>query len=119
MDDDARSEAEVIDLLGTVRFKRLRAGGWLTPFFKVPGHEGVPTYTRHLVELRLREDKALHPEERRPAAVTKAHRGTPEVLVDRDGQQRVVFREAGRLTPRVRTELEGVLALARRVFGRR
>jgi hypothetical protein len=116
--DEVLTESEVIDLLGAERFRRLRSGNWLAPFFEVPGHEGRPVYVKHLVDFRHQEDLRLHPEPRRPAVVTKAVRGTPEVTVSRDGVYDVVVRKAppaaARLvTPRVQAEFERLQAAAR------
>jgi hypothetical protein len=122
--DDVMLENEVIDLLGRERFKRLRAGNWLAPFFEVPGHEGRPVYIRHLVDFRHEEDLRLHPEGR--PVVTKAYAparggGVPEVVTDRDGIHRVVVKvvppaAAGCLTPRVRAALEEFLEKAERML---
>jgi hypothetical protein len=117
MDDEAMTEADVVALMGAERFNRLRQGGWLSPFYRLPGHEGRPRHIKHLVDLRHQEDLRLHPEGRRPAVVAKAFRGTPDVEMTRDGQHRVVFRQAGGVSPRVKAELQSLLALARRVLG--
>jgi hypothetical protein len=113
MGDDVMGEPDVIRLLGRGRFERLRAGGWLT------------NYARHYIEFRLREDKALHPEARRPPVVAKGYTaagrgGAPEVVIDRDGMRHLVVRKAAApaaarlITPELQAEFEGLLAAARR-----
>jgi hypothetical protein len=108
--DDVLSEAEVIGLLGRERFKRLRAGGWLT------------SYARHYVEFRRQEDLRLHPEGR-PPVVRKAHApaprgGIPDLVIDKNGQRHVVVRQPGGLVAQVRAEVEELLEAARRFLAR-
>jgi hypothetical protein len=98
MDDEAMTESDVIAQLGAERFHRLRSGGWLTPFYRLPGHEGCPRYIKHLVDLRHQEDLRLHPESR-PPVVRKAYAparrgGAPAIIIDRDGMRHVVTKAA-------------------------
>jgi hypothetical protein len=115
MDDEAMTEADVVALMGAERFHRLRAGGWLTPFYRLPGHEGRPRYVKHLVDFRHEEDVRLHPGGRRSAVVAKAYRGgVPDVVIDRDGMRHLVVPKAAPaaargLTPRVLAEAEKLL----------
>jgi hypothetical protein len=116
MGDDILAEEEVVALLGPERFRRLRRDGWLT------------SYARHYVLFRLREDKALHPEARRPAVVAKGYPaarrgGVPEVITDRNSVRSVVVKvappaAASVLTPRVRAALEELLEKAERFLAR-
>jgi hypothetical protein len=121
------TEAEAVALpgMGEERFRRLVRGGWLRPFFTVEGREGEGVFRKDFVLMRRDEDRRTHPDGR-PAVVTKAYRGgAPEVVIDRDGVRHLVVRKAaapaaaGRLSPGVKAELQGLLALARRVLASR
>jgi hypothetical protein len=126
---DTLTEAEVVRWIGADRLARLKAGGWLSPGYSFEGFEGTPAYQADYVRLRFEEDKRSHPGGRGSAVVRKAparRGGAPEVVIDRDGVRHVVVRKvvppaaAGRLSPGVKAELQGLLALARRVLaGRR
>jgi hypothetical protein len=125
--DEVLSEPEVVALLGAERFRRLRAGNWLAPFFEVPGHEGRPVYIKHLVDFRHQEDLRLHPPGRGPAVVRKAparRGGVPEVVTDRNSVRTVVVKAsapaAARLvSPQVEAEFGRLLAAARRFLAAR
>jgi hypothetical protein len=122
MDDEAMSEADVVALMGAERFTRLRAEGWLTPFYQLTGHEGRPRYVKHLVDFRHQEDLRLHPGSRPPPVVTKGYAtgpggGVPDVVVDRDGVHRVVVKAAPAAAgwaAQIRAEVVAVLAAGRR-----
>jgi hypothetical protein len=117
--NDVLTEDQVRDWIGADRLARLKDGGWLQESYSFEGFEGQPAYQTWYVRLRYQEDKRRHPAARRPATVTKAYRGVPNVERTRDGQQRVVFREPGQLSPPVKAELANLVALARRVLNRR
>src|SRR5438552_51454 len=106
IDEDFMSEGEVIEVMGNDRYWRLRDGGWLAPLFEVLGYKGRPAYSKHYVNMRLAEDRRLHPEKQTSAVVTKSHSGGCPA---RTAKRRLTLSRScsqGKLDSAVRTEFD-------------